>query len=105
MFKKFLSKSSSESTKIIQSNVTSKNKFVNNVKGFQWRRFENEPLKKIDSYNNQNDDSKIKVHEYDNSGKYLRTYNSIREANRNGIKQFAIHFWMLFFCWQGTDQH
>lgn len=74
----------------IAAACSSKNKFVNNVKGFQWRRFENEPLKKIDSYNNQNDDSKIKVHEYDNSGKYIRTYNSIREANRNGVERSSL---------------
>jgi hypothetical protein len=74
----------------ISAACSTNNKYVNNVKGFQWRRFENEPLEKIDSYSNQNDNSKIKVHEYDISGNYIKSYLSIREANRNGIERGAL---------------
>lgn len=66
------------------------NKYVNNVKGFQWRRFIDKPLSHIEPYNNQNDDTSLKVHEYDIKGNFVNSYNSIREANRNGINRSSL---------------
>ena len=63
---------------------------VNNVRGFQWRRFEKYPPKKISPYINQNDESSIKVHEYDLEGNYLKSYDSIREASRNNISRSTL---------------
>lgn len=74
----------------ISAACSSRNKYVNNVKGFLWRRFDKEPLKKIDEYSNRNEESKLKVHEYDNLGNYLKTYFSIREAGRNGVERGAL---------------
>jgi len=63
---------------------------VNSIKGYQWRRFDKVALKKIEPYINKNDDSSLKVHEYDLLGSYIKTHDSIREAGRNNIDRSAL---------------
>jgi hypothetical protein len=60
---------------------------VNNIKGYQWRRFNKFPKKKIEPYINSNNESKQILHEYDLEGNYIKSYESIREASRNGIER------------------
>lgn len=69
----------------ISAACSSKNKYANNIKGFQWRRFDIEPLAKIDGYSNKNEEARLRIHEYDLGGNYLTSYTSIREANRLGV--------------------
>jgi hypothetical protein len=63
---------------------------VNNIKGFQWRRFENFPDNKIEQYINQNNKSSLLVHEYDLFGNYIKTYNSIRDAASKGVERTSL---------------
>jgi hypothetical protein len=62
---------------------------VNNVRGFLWRRFENEPLKEIEPYFNQNVKNSRRVHQYDLKGNYIRSFTSIREVHRTGVHRQA----------------
>ncbi len=71
----------------ISAACSSKNKYANNIKGFQWRRFDSEPLAKIDRYSNRNSEARVRIHEYDLGGNYLTTYASIREASRMGVER------------------
>jgi len=63
---------------------------VNNIKGFQWRRFEGEPPTSIDPYINQNDESSLSVHEYDLKGNYIKSYSSIRAAAGEGVNRSSL---------------
>lgn len=63
---------------------------VNNIKGYQWRRFEGEPIDSIAPYVNQNDESSLSVHEYDLKGKYLKSYSSVRDAASNGVNRSSL---------------
>lgn len=64
--------------------------YVNNVKGFLWRRFDKVPGKNIQPYINQNDESSLPVHEYNLMGKYLRSFSSVREASREGVPRSGL---------------
>lgn len=89
-------KTTNEAALEIESNVSNisaacnEGNNVNNIKGYQWRRFDKKPKKQIAPYINLNDESRQLVHEYDLKGKYIKTYESIREANRNGIDRSAL---------------
>jgi len=63
--------------------------YVNNIKGYQWRRFQGNPKKSIEPYINQNKESSKSIHEYDLDGNFIRTHKSIREAARHGINRSA----------------
>ena len=63
---------------------------VNNIKGFQWRRFEKFPNSKIEAFVNQNEVNSLLVHEYSLKGKYVKSYNSIRDATANGVDRSAL---------------
>ena len=58
---------------------------VNNVAGFLWRRFEKIPHKKIAGYTNQNNVNSRQIHQYDFKGVYVKTFSSLREADREGV--------------------
>lgn len=57
---------------------------TNNVAGFMWRRFEDEPLAEIEPYVNQNEENSKQVHQYDYKGNYVQSFDSLRQANREG---------------------
>jgi hypothetical protein len=63
---------------------------VNNIKGFQWRRFDVKPSDKISPFVNQNNIHSIKVHEYSLQGCYRRSYSSIREAASFGVDRSSL---------------
>ncbi|WP_324069140.1 MAG: NUMOD1 domain-containing DNA-binding protein [Flavobacterium sp.] len=63
---------------------------VNNIKGFQWRRYDKIPLSSIEPYINQNSENSLSVHEYDLKGNYIRSYNSIREAASKGVNRSSL---------------
>jgi hypothetical protein len=63
---------------------------VNNIKGFQWRRFEKLPEPKIEPFVNQNDENSLSVHEYDLKGNFIKSYNSIRDAASNGVNRSSL---------------
>ena len=66
------------------------NNQVNNIKGFQWRRFDKLPIPQIEPYINQNNTNSISVHEYDLKGNYIKSYNSIRDAAANGVERSSL---------------
>ena len=55
---------------------------TNNVGGYLWRRFEKEPLKRVDPYVSKNTLTSKKIHQYNYKGEYICSYNSKREAER-----------------------
>lgn len=63
---------------------------VNTIKGYQWRRFGKAVLNKIDPYININDESSLQVHEYDLNGNYIKSFPSIRDADRNNIDRSSL---------------
>lgn len=63
---------------------------VNNIKGFQWRRFETNPIERIQPYLNQNNENSLSVHEYDLKGKYIKSYSSVRDAASKGVNRSSL---------------
>ena len=55
---------------------------VNNVAGYLWRRFEKEPLKRVEPFVSENTLNSKKIHQYNYKGEYIRSFNSKREAER-----------------------
>tara|TARA_B110000211_G_C13818420_1_gene438092 strand:- start:12 stop:587 length:576 start_codon:yes stop_codon:yes gene_type:complete len=56
---------------------------VNNVAGYLWRRFEKEPLKRVEPYISENTLNSKRIHQYNYKGEYICSYNSKREAVLN----------------------
>jgi len=69
------------------SAATNPDNYVNNIKGFQWRRLVNgKPLLKIKKFENSNLKNSKMVHMYNNKGDYIKTFKSKREVERNGYR-------------------
>jgi len=58
---------------------------VNNVAGFLWRRFTKEPEATIEPFINQNTATSRQVHQYDFKGNFVKSFPSLREADRAGV--------------------
>lgn len=63
---------------------------VNNIKGFQWRRFDKIPEPRIEPFLNQNLENSLLVHEYDLQGNFIRTFKSIRDAAAYGVERTSL---------------